>query len=72
MRKKFDDFKLRITKKKSSLIEPSICICENFADILVVDDNIFNIVTLQTILEFQYNIKSDKAMNGQEALDKVS
>ena len=39
--------------------------------ILIVDDNIFNIVTLQTILEMQFGIKGDKAMNGQDALNKV-
>ena len=35
-----------------------------------MDDNIFNIVTLQAILESQYNIKVDTAMNGMEAVDK--
>ena len=28
-------------------------------------------MTLQTILEFNFKIKSDKALNGKEALDKV-
>ncbi|CDW86801.1 -like sensor kinase protein [Stylonychia lemnae] len=47
------------------------CPCQQRQDILVVDDNIFNVVTLQTILEFQFNLKSDKAMNGLDALKKV-
>ncbi|CDW81024.1 pas domain s-box protein [Stylonychia lemnae] len=45
--------------------------CRNQTDILIVDDNIFNMVTLQTILEMQFNLKSDKAMNGLEAVMKV-
>lgn len=39
--------------------------------ILVVDDNIFNIVTLQTLLELQFHQSSDKATNGLEAVKKV-
>lgn len=37
-------------------------------DILVVDDNIFNIVTLQALLELQFGKSSDKAHNGLEAV----
>jgi CheY-like chemotaxis protein len=40
-------------------------------EILVVDDNIFNVVTLQTILEYSLKIQSDKALNGKEAVEKV-
>ena len=40
------------------------CPCGERKDILVVDDNIFNIVTLQAILELQFGITSDKASNG--------
>ena len=47
------------------------CPCGERKDILVVDDNIFNIVTLQAILELQFGITSDKASNGLEALNKV-
>jgi CheY-like chemotaxis protein len=36
-----------------------------------VDDNIFNIVTIQTVLSTIYNVLSDKAMNGQEAIDVI-
>lgn len=38
---------------------------------LIVDDNIFNIVTLQTLLEIKFGITSDKASNGKEGVDKV-
>jgi CheY-like chemotaxis protein len=40
-------------------------------EILVVDDNIFNIVTLQTILECALKMPSDKALNGKEAVEMV-
>ncbi|CDW74528.1 multi-sensor hybrid histidine kinase [Stylonychia lemnae] len=60
-----------LEKKKSSQLKVGGCNCQSLLDVLVVDDNIFNIVTLQTILEFQYNIRSDKAMHGQEALELV-
>eukprot|EP00347_Sterkiella_histriomuscorum_P015831 403355522 len=40
--------------------------------ILVVDDNIFNIVTIQAILEMQFKLKSDKATNGDEAVHLFS
>eukprot|EP00347_Sterkiella_histriomuscorum_P013700 403363702 len=42
--------------------------CKNHLKILVVDDNIFNLVTIQAILDMQFNIKSLKAGNGQEAI----
>ena len=38
---------------------------------LIVDDNIFNIITLETILDMQFKIKVDKAMNGADSLEKV-
>ena len=47
------------------------CHCSLNPRILIVDDNIFNIVTLQTILEMNFNLSSDKSMNGQQAVDKV-
>lgn len=47
------------------------CGCKQRPAILVVDDAIFNIVALQTILEMTYNLKSDKALNGQLAIDKI-
>ncbi len=45
--------------------------CDEMALILIVDDNMFNIVTLQTMLELQFKVKSEKATNGHEAVRKV-
>ena len=60
---------------KSMLSQKSLsylaCSCMDRREILVVDDNIFNIVTLQTILEYSLKIQSDKALNGKEAVEKV-
>ena len=50
---------------------PDICCCQDRKDILVVDDNIFNLITIQTILDQGFGVKSDRAVNGQEAIDKV-
>lgn len=47
------------------------CVCAGRNKILIVDDNIFNIATLENILAINYKIGTDKAMNGQEAVDKV-
>ena len=44
------------------------CVCESQSEILVVDDNIFNLVTFQSILSLQFGVKSDKALNGKHAL----
>eukprot|EP00347_Sterkiella_histriomuscorum_P024327 403331514 len=60
-----------INLNRERLISRLPCPCSSRQDILIVDDNIFNIVTIQTILEFQYGLTSDKAMNGEEALEKV-
>ena len=38
---------------------------------LIVDDNIFNIVTVQTILQTMYGLEADKALNGQEAIELI-
>ena len=40
-------------------------------DILIVDDNVFNIIALELILKEKFKIKNDKALNGQLAIDKV-
>lgn len=32
-------------------LQGSNCVCDDRCDILIVDDNIFNVVTLQTILD---------------------
>lgn len=47
------------------------CPCSERSDILVVDDNVFNIMTLQCILDDGLQLKSDKALNGQEAVNRV-
>jgi len=42
--------------------------------VLIVDDQIFNIHALQAILEHKFNIlpeRTDYALNGQEALEKI-
>lgn len=36
-----------------------------------MDDNVFNIITLQAIIEAKYGLQSDKAVNGKEAVDMV-
>jgi hypothetical protein len=50
---------------------PDQCECSKANKIMVVDDNIFNIVTMETMLEFQLNMKADRATNGREAVKKV-
>jgi CheY-like chemotaxis protein len=37
----------------------------------VVDDNVFNIMTLQTMIETTLRLESEKALNGRVALDLV-
>ena len=48
------------------------CDCKDKPQILVVDDNNFNIFTLQSLLDVNFNLDSDKAFNGSEAVDKVA
>ena len=48
-----------------------LCKCSDRADILVTDDNIFNLITLETILQSTFKLKCDKALNGQEAINRV-
>ncbi|CDW89272.1 pas domain s-box protein [Stylonychia lemnae] len=45
------------------------CECQSLNKILVVDDNIFNVVTLQTIIEQNQGFQCDKAMNGIQAVE---
>eukprot|EP00347_Sterkiella_histriomuscorum_P022915 403336673 len=52
-------------------IEQAICPCQSRPQILIVDDNIFNIITLQTILEMQFSQRVEKATNGLEGLEKI-
>ncbi len=60
---------------KSMLSQKSLaylaCSCMDRREILIVDDNIFNIVTLQTIIECSLKMQADKALNGREAVDMV-
>eukprot|EP00347_Sterkiella_histriomuscorum_P008105 403346353 len=41
------------------------------SQILIVDDNVFNIEILQLILLHSFGLKSDIALNGKDAVDKV-
>ena len=36
-----------------------------------MDDNIFNLVTLESMIDLSFKMKVDKAHNGQQALQKV-
>ncbi len=47
------------------------CACYSRNTILIVDDNSFNIITIQTMIEYEFGLMCDKAFNGQEALDKI-
>lgn len=38
---------------------------------LLVDDNVFNIKTMQSLLKLKYSIMPVVAMNGEQALNKV-
>eukprot|EP00347_Sterkiella_histriomuscorum_P013084 403366084 len=44
------------------------CSCKR---VLVVDDNTFNVFTLQTILEVEFKLPCDIAYNGQQAVEEV-
>eukprot|EP00347_Sterkiella_histriomuscorum_P003392 403364475 len=59
-------------KSKFNISQIQECIhCKSAPNILIVDDNIFNVVTLQTIIESLFDVTIDKAMNGLEAVNKV-
>lgn len=47
--------------------EDKVC-CSN---ILLVDDNYFNIEVLQSLIEVQLHLVCDSAFNGLEAVNKV-
>ncbi|TNV84210.1 hypothetical protein FGO68_gene12087 [Halteria grandinella] len=47
------------------------CPCDDRKDILIVDDNMFNIMTLQCILQQCVMMDSDKAINGLDAVEKI-
>jgi CheY-like chemotaxis protein len=43
--------------------------CDCVDSVLIVDDNMFNLMPLETMLEEYFEIKVDKAMNGREAVE---
>ena len=43
----------------------------NLPPILIVDDAIFNVFSLQLVLEKSFNLKSDFAYNGEDAIQKI-
>ena len=47
------------------------CTC-GFSPILIVDDNIFNLQTLKLLINNIININPDTALNGIEAVQKVT
>ena len=59
-------FNKALASRKVQLEEekPLKCACEDKPKILIVDDNIFNIITLETILQKQFGQLTDKATNG--------
>eukprot|EP00347_Sterkiella_histriomuscorum_P021176 403334959 len=65
------DLKIKSKISLSYQEEEPCKICSQIPKYLIVDDNIFNIVTLQTIIENLYNVTTEKAMNGLEAVQKV-
>ena len=40
------------------------CPCKSRNSILIVDDNIFNIITVQTMIEMKFSFGCDMALNG--------
>lgn len=62
-------FNFKITSRRT--IENFDCPCTSRPRILIVDDNIFNLVTLESVLELQFSLKADRAMNGQEAVEML-
>ena len=72
-----DSLNSQIAKQMDSLLlshrvqsPKKTCSCE--AQILIVDDNIFNLIPLELILKEMFKLKVDKAMNGQEAVNAFS
>ncbi len=55
----------QLSEKAISYLE---CPCQERLEILIVDDNIFNVMTLQTIIESSLKMQTDKALNGKEAV----
>ena len=51
-------------RRQNSYKRKSFCQCPRLADILIVDDNIFNVVALESILKLEFGIECEKANNG--------
>ena len=48
--------------------EGKTCKCE--ATVLIVDDNDFNLIPLEAILESEFDLKCDQACDGLDAFQK--
>ena len=46
------------------------CPCQSRSKILIVDDNVFNVMTLEMMINHSLNQEVDKALNGKEAVDQ--
>ena len=61
-----------LIKAPAAAVENEISLADpNCPNILLVDDNYFNIEVLQSLIEVQLNFNCDSAFNGQEAVSKV-
>ena len=63
------DSKITHKKNLSSLDNPKITLC-NCNDILICDDENFNIITIKNMLK-KFNLNADSSSNGQECLDII-
>lgn len=53
--------------------EEKLCVCSGSPQVLVVDDNIFNIMAVKTLIQSDadFEIECDQALNGRLALEAV-
>jgi PleD family two-component response regulator len=51
--------------------ESTLCTCSELPAVLVVDDNAFNVFTIQTVLQGLGGVKSDSALHGKQAVEFV-
>jgi len=66
-----------IKDEESPLIEPNVVEYperkeERRADILIVDDSVFNLITLHTLIDKTYGLKCQEASNGEIAIDMIA
>ena len=61
--------KQAVNKAVTKIVDRS---CFNCNDILVVDDDSFNILALKALLKSVYQISCDEATNGEEAVERVT